>query len=474
MGWQRRALWRALAVDRRGELVHSLYLASTARQNGKSTFVRILIGWAMTEAPELLEWARIIGLAYDRAQARTIYSAVKGDAERPALEDYYRRITAHRGLESVTGAQYDVLSREAVKTARSLTVDLVLLDEVLLQTSMDLWTAVEPTMTVPSHPLAVGISTAGNPRSVLLRSWWDRGRRVIDGIEDADGFGMSWWAADPAGAEDDPAEIMAANPAVIDRRLSIARILRSRRALTPLEYRRERLNLWSDAAEEWLPAGAWADSVADQPHRNGGRVTLGVEVPPSWRRATVTVALPGSPGSWAGVAWEADASRLPSATVSPELLLEGLAQAAAAWKPAAIAYSNAAAAAPHVAAWARDHDIPTHELGPRDLRQASETFRAELVGGRLGHGDDPLLALQVASSRPSGPISRGDWYLSIRESTGEIDALRAAAWATFALLYPPAPTKSPTLYTPRSRRLRVDGGDRGSDTLTDGEISPEE
>ena len=46
--WQRRALYRALACDAAGRLVHREYLISTGRQSGKTALVRALIGWALT------------------------------------------------------------------------------------------------------------------------------------------------------------------------------------------------------------------------------------------------------------------------------------------------------------------------------------------------------------------------------------------------------------------------------------------
>ena len=108
-----------------------------------------------------------------------------------------------------------------------------------------------------------------------------------------------------------------------------------------------------------------------------------------------------------------------------------------AWKPAAITYSAAAATAPFAEAAAAELRIPTIALGPRQVRAASSLLRSELVGGRLTHEDDQLLAQQVRAARPSSPIEGGDWYFSVRESVGEIDALRAIAWAAFACIAPP-------------------------------------
>jgi hypothetical protein len=444
--WQRYVLSRALAVDANRTFVHTAYLASAARQNGKSALTSALISWALTESPHELAWGRIASLAGDRAQARIIYGAVRAQAERPNMAARFLRVTAHAGIEARGGAVYDVLSRDAPRTARGLSLDLAVLDELLVQTSMELWSAVEPTLSARPFPLAFGISTAGDARSILLRAWFDRGLSIIAGAP-AEGFGMSWWAAEDP--EPTPANIRAANPATADGRLSPARILRSRHSLTPVAFAREHLNLWSDVVEEWLPAGLWREAAGPQPDRPGARVRLGIEAPATWARATITVALAGSDGrTWVGVA--AELGGQPGQTLAPAQLVAELAAQVDAWRPDAVAYSKAWAGAPHVEAWAAEHDVTTDPLDGRGLRRASELFRSELIGGRLTHADDDLLALQSTVARPRGTPGDGDWYLSTRDSAGDIDAIRAAVWAAGSLL---APEDAPgvLLYVPGGR-----------------------
>jgi hypothetical protein len=103
-----------------------------------------------------------------------------------------------------------------------------------------------------------------------------------------------------------------------------------------------------------------------------------------------------------------------------------------------------------VEAWAAEHDVTPDPLDGRGLRRASELFRSELIGGRLTHADDDLLALQSTVARPRGTPGDGDWYLSTRDSAGDIDAIRAAVWAAGSLL---APEDAPgvLLYVPGGR-----------------------
>jgi hypothetical protein len=447
--WQKRALNRALAYDARGLLVHRHYLVSAGRQNGKTVLVRALIGWALT-GRATPAWSTILGLAHDKKQARVPYTAVLAD-----LAPIKRRfpheglaLTRYLGIRSdLYGRhrEYDVASREARDAIRTMSVDLGLFDEIRTQRTYDTWAALEPTTRARPDPLIFAISSAGDDRSILLRDWWERGVRIIDGAEPADGFGMTWYAADDDQEPDDPRAIMAANPAVMEGRVPIGPVAASIRSLTTPTYRSETLNLWSEGADEWLPPGTWPRTVGRQPHQ-AMRIVLGVEAVPTWRRATITVALVTDAGAWVGVAGELDSSRTTSSSIAPATLVAELGRLAGEWRAQEVAYSGAAAAAPHVEAWAKAAGVTAIPLGPRQIRAASALFRSELIGGRLTHGDDPLLAQQVRVARPSASLEGGDWYFSIRESLGEIDALRAAAWAAWQAIAPEEPAIVPAIH----------------------------
>ena len=441
--WQVRALTRALAVDVDGRLVHREYLISTGRQSGKTALVRALIGWALTTDVGPGSWALVYGIAYNRSQARIPYAAVLAD-----LAELARRVghesrgglalTRYLGIRSAMHGwrrEYHVASREARDALRGYSIDLALFDEVRTQRDEETYAALKPTVSARPEPLIVEISSAGDDRSVLLRALWDRGRRIIDGAEPAEGFGMTWYAADDADAPDDPRAWAKSSPAYAEGRISDATIRDELRALTPATFRRERLNLWADAADEWLPPGVWARQGAPAPDVLEGRVVLGVESEPGWGRASITVAI-AAPDAAVFVGIAAELVAPSGSTVSPGELLEALERARVAYSPALVVWSRAAAVASHLDAWAIAADVATLPLTPADLRKASELFRAELVGARLVHADDPVLNVQARRARPSGALEAGAWYFSVRESRGAIDALRAATWAAWGALSP--------------------------------------
>lgn len=443
--WQSRVLWRALVTDDAGKLLHREYLASTARQCGKTAIVRALIGWALTtlEGPA---WSLLYGLAHNRPQARIPYNAVLADLRPIERRLGHERagglaLTRYLGIRSAIGGwrrEYHVASRDARDAIRGYSIDLALFDEVRTQRDEETYAGLKPTVAARPEPLIFEISSAGDDRSILLRRLWERGRRIIDGAEPAEGFGMTWYAADDDDAPDDPRAWAKASPALAEGRIDPATIRDELRALTPMTFRQERLNLWADAADEWLPPGVWARQAATPPATlEGGRIVLGVEAAPDWSRAAITIAaaLEDAP---VYVAVAADLVAGGESTVAPGEVLEALATVAGRYAPALIVWSRSSAIGRHVEAWAAEHDAATYALTPGDLRAASELFRAELIGGRLEHADDPLLGLQARRARPSGALAAGAWYFSARESRGPIDALRAAAWAAWGATAPEA------------------------------------
>jgi hypothetical protein len=449
--WQQRGLNRALAYDAALQLVHRHYLLSAARQNGKTVGVRGLVGWAMT-ARAMPDWRLILGLAHDRGQARVPYEAVYQDLS-PIRRRYARQgglaLTRYLGIRSdLYGRhrEYHIASREGRDTIRSLSVDVGVFDEVRTQRTYDTWAALEPTTRARPDPLILAISTAGDDRSVLLRDWWERGIRIIEGAEPADGFGMTWYAAGDDDDPQDPAAIRRANPAVAEGRIPIGPVAASIRSLTPSAYRQETLNLWATGGDEWLPPGTWLARIGPQPELAGQRVVLGVESAPTWSRASVTVAILNDVGAWGGVAGELDAQLAAKATVPPEDLTRLVARLIATWHPSAIAYSAASACAPYAEAAAAAARIPTVALGAREVRAASALFRSELVGARFTHADDPMLAQQVRAARPSAALEGGDWYISIRESVGHVDGIRSLAWAAWAAIAPPDRKAPPQVF----------------------------
>lgn len=448
--WQQRAMNRALVYGPDGKLMHRMYLVSTARQNGKTALVRSLIGWALTFA-DGPEWARIIGLAHDKRQARLIYEPVMTDLE-PLAARYGPasrgglNVTRYLGIRSGMyrrPREYHVGSREARDALRGETTDLGIFDEVRTQKDHATWAALEPTTTARPEPQIFAISTAGDDRSVLLREWFERGRRIIDGVEPMTDYGMTWYASYETHAPDDPRSWKQANPSLAEGRIpekAIRSAVGTSGGADTSMFRSERLNLWADAVDAWLPAGVWTrQTAAEQPRRR--TCVFGIDVARNWSRASVAVAWRDGEGAYVGLAGDDDhirprADGTAASSISPADLITLLDRLYSSWTPEAVAATGSHGMFPHIEAWGAEHDVPIVKIDSRAMRSASQLFRSELFGGRLAHSEDALLSKQVRDARPSVAIEGGDWFLSATDSTGNIDGVRASAWASWLAIAP--------------------------------------
>jgi phage terminase large subunit-like protein len=433
LSWQEDALEHMLACDRRGRLVHSLYVNSAGRQNGKTTIVRGVVGWALTAAP--FAWERVLGLAYDRPQARVLYDAVLADLGGPGMQWAIARATRFRGILSRLGRRYDVASKDAGLGARGLTTDLGIFDEVMTQRTTAVWEALLPTVSARPDALILGLSTAGDARSVLLREWWERGLRIIDRRERAEGFGMSWWAA-PEGAPPGSLEaITAANPAY-GLTLRPAAVAAERLSLSASAWKRERLNLWVETADDWLPPDAWERSAMRRTiTADPGTVALGVDVAPGWRRATIAVCAPMGDGTW-HAAVVADMRPAEGRIVAPAELEEAMIRATEEWGPLTWTWDANAAAAAQVERITSEHDWVAHPFGGAAIVGAHETFYSELIAGRLTHEPDALVTAGIANARSAPVGAGGGWRLSRRVSLGPIDPILAVIYSSAAAIAP--------------------------------------
>jgi phage terminase large subunit-like protein len=434
-GWQGYALDRVLACDAAGRLLTRTAIVSTARQNGKTALARGLIAWALDVGP----WPLILGAAGDREQARIIYRAVAADVE-DSPELSRRWVTTKRqGITGSRGRRYDTRSADA-STARGYSPGLVLLDELLLQRNRDQWNALKPAMIAQRDPLLLGISNAGDARSVLLRDQYDRMVRIAEGAEAPDAaFVGLWWA----GADDaDPvrpstADLRAANPAIAAGRMTVAGLQAAARSMTADAVRTEMLNLWDPTAGthvEWLPEGAW-DSCGDpRAVMPAGAPAFAGSVAEDWSRASIAAAI-RRPDGRVHVELAADIRAAPGGRL-PASRFTDAAAAILARNPTRRPFAWDARD-PGAGAWARMTealDIPGWPASVGDLIGASADLYALAVAGQLVHLADPLLTAQaVAAARVD--VGEG-WRISRKRSAGDVDALTAAMLAVAGALRP--------------------------------------
>lgn len=275
--WQRLVADVALEVDPATRaLRYRTVVVSVARQNGKTMLVVIRI------ALELIRPRRtVVYTAQDRNYARRQWEkhcdllwAIP--AFRCEVRDYIKA----NGRETLTmrnGSEYLIVTPNE-DAARSLTVDLAVIDEAYAQRSMAVIGGISPTMiTRPSAQLWV-LSNAGTFASVLFRHYTQVGR---DAVGDARSRLCYFeWSTD---LEADLLDMLAwadANPAL---GLTGGPLLSALEAelldLGEEQFRREHLNQWLDLGQlAGIDAVAWA--ACFDPTPLPGHVTLALDITP--------------------------------------------------------------------------------------------------------------------------------------------------------------------------------------------------
>ncbi len=163
-----------------GRLRYKQVCISMPRKNGKSLIGALfaLYGMLLHEpAPE------VISVAASSDQAKIVYRRLLHQTNTsPILKSLFSRSTEHRGLWTADGTGvYKVIASKA-STAQGLHPSLVVFDELHVANE-DVWTAMSLGSATRPDGLTIGITTAGDDTSNLLKHLYERGMAAIQGQE---------------------------------------------------------------------------------------------------------------------------------------------------------------------------------------------------------------------------------------------------------------------------------------------------
>lgn len=412
--WQRLVADVALEVDPLTKaLRYRTVGVSVARQNGKTLLVVIRI------AMELIRPNRtVVYTAQDRNYARRQWEKhVDLLMSIPAFAQEVRGSPVKaNGRETLTmrnGSQYMIVTPNE-DAARSLTVDLAIIDEAYAQRSLAVIGGLTPTMiTRPSAQLWI-LSNAGTFSSVLFKHYTERGRASIDEPRSR----MCWfeWAAADAAELLDPEAWADANPALG---------LPGGPLLSALEgelldggeatFRREYMNQWVDlGALAGVDAVAWA--ACFDPAPPPGDIWLALDITPERDWGALVAAGELSPGRTAIEVLEhtADIQHLVSRTVE-----------VAKRHNATVVLDRPSPAGACIPALERA-DVPVALVAIPDVQRACGEFHDAAIAGLIAHAGDPRLTDAVL-----GATKRqiGDGWVWNRRAGVDITPLNAATLA---------------------------------------------
>lgn len=253
--WQRHLLIRILEVyppdhEKAGELRYRQVVVSIPRQAGKSVLAAILGLYGLLQHSHS---PKVLGLARGVEQANIVYKMAAAAISGSAALSARLKATGTRGItHRLNGGSYKVLpaNPDAVQGYPST---LAICDELHVM-QPDIWDAIVTSQRAQTNSVVVGITTAGDINSTLLKRLYAQG---ADAIAEPGRFGFFCWEA-PEGMGLTEEALKIAHPAVACGRLDAQSIINDEKHSPESNWRRFALNqFWEGQAEPWVPTEHW-------------------------------------------------------------------------------------------------------------------------------------------------------------------------------------------------------------------------
>jgi hypothetical protein len=426
--WQQWFLVHALEVNPDDSFRFRTLLLLVARQNGKTTVMRVLTLWAL--------WTGLVRLAVGTAQdldvARECWleaANMAQDSLADDLEGKPRRANGQEALEFRNGSRYKIKATTEDAARGIPGVGLLLADELRTHRDYKAWGAMSKTAMAVPNALIVGMSNAGDDHSIVLN---DLRERALAGANPD--LGIFEWSAAEGCALDDPAAWAQANPSLGHGRLT-ERAIRSAMLDDPPEvFRTEVLCQRVTSLDTAIDADAWKGSrdpsatlgirAGETPEafaerRKTMRLSACVDVAPDGAHVTLAIAALEPDGRVrveVAAAWKSTQE----ARAQLPAVLRALKPAATAWFPS----GPAAALAPVLRPLAGEHGGLTGAKVAEVCMHLADLVRAR----RVLHSGDPLLDAHVGGA---SRLHSGDGWRFTRSGAGHCDAAYAAAGAVY-------------------------------------------
>lgn len=395
------------------------------RQNGKTEIGAVLGLYGLLRPGRQL----VIGIASSKDQSTIVYKrALAAITSNPSLAKRFKRLTDTRGIQSLDGDEY-LLKASKSAALQGLPISLGVVDEVHL-IKRELWTDLLNGTGGRSNALLVGITTAGDDTSELLKGLYKTGLEAAEADPGGplERFGFFLWEAPEAAVPETDAELLAllqaANPSLAEGRTDAENVLADVRSMVdPAEVIRYRLNRFVESTSLFIPMSKW--ETCRQPFgeafpTTGGPLVFGFDRSPDWSYATVTVARKVGDLTYTRVI--ASIKR-----PEPQQLVD---IAVELWKHNPNTFVVDGLGLKELAAELKRRGLPVTVLTLGDVFQASELFFAKVQRGIIRHPGDDLLTMQLPRTIRKNVGDR--WRVSRKDSSTEIDSVMATVGAVFA------------------------------------------
>lgn len=435
--WQKWFLIHALETNPDGSFRFRTILLLVARQNGKTTVMRVLTLWALWTGRVKLA----VGTAQDLDIARRNWREACQTAKKklaPELAGKPREANGQESLLFENGSEY-IIKATTEDAARGIPgVGLLLADELRTHRDYGAWGAMSNTAMAVPNALIIGMSNAGDDKSIVLN---DLREKALAGTDET--LGIFEWSALEGCALDDPDGWAQANPSLGHGRLG-ERAIRSAMSAPAAVFRTENLcqrveqlrgaidrQAWGNAAD----AGGTLDALRDrlfacvemaEGAEFGEHATLCVAAIDDSGRAQLEVV-----EAWTSyAAFEAELPAwLERLGVGIGELPEGVEPYGPdddreRTGPVGLWFFPAGPAAAR-AEWLRS--LGAQEIKGVEVAEVCMGFAADVRAGRIVHRDDPVLTAHVCGAEQKAV---GDGWRFARAVTN-VDAAYAGAGAVY-------------------------------------------
>lgn len=439
LDWQKWFLKHVLELNKDGSLRFRTALLCIARQNGKSFIMTILALYFMMV---LNEGELVLGTAQNLETSEGTWEDAVNLAE--SIPYLKRKIPKARGVNRVNGNKYLRFDNKSTwkvavasrKGGRGKAAKLVLMDELREHQNFEAWAAISNTTLAQNDALVLGVSNAGDAKSVVLKQQRDKAIAKIDDPDTT--IAIFEWSTPEEMDPEDEAGWMYANPSCnkYPSNLTLDNLRAAHESATDVDWRIENLCQWvTVAAQGPWNEGTWESLVDPQSQFCDDKpVTLAIDASIGQRMAYIALAGWTTEGkqhieiiaSREGTAWVAPWLDKRFDAIGPtHVVLQG---------PTGTPVSA-------IADLIEEKRIPITWLKGSDVTTSTAKFYEAVKNGEIVHRDQQLLTLSAQTTQlhytPSGT------YMFKREKNAPVDSepLIAVSEAWYFLTHNPTPIK---------------------------------
>jgi phage terminase large subunit-like protein len=331
------------------------------------------------------------------------------------LKQFFSRSTEHRGLWTSDGnGVYKVIAANAA-TAQGLHPSLVVFDELHVARE-DVWTAMTLGSATRDDGLVLGITTAGDDTSQLLKNLYERGSKAIDGQEDLERFGFFCWESPKGCRLDDEEAVRMANPQLASGILSWESVKNELATMPEPDARRYRLNQFVSSMNAWIQVGAWQSLPEGRPVNPE---VFAVERTSDWEHCSIVTAELQADGK---IATELVAS---FNNTNIDSVVAACLNLAKYGKP----FVMDSAVLSDLGSTLKQKGLRVQMTSNKDLISASNNAYRRIVRKELLHPKDEIVSLQM--QRAVRKNSGESWRIARKDSGTDIDAAVATVLAVW-------------------------------------------